>query len=275
MNELVVFDEVAATLAEYKAENEKLIFAYETPEGEKQARSHIAKLRKVKTKISDVHKEAKAEALALSKALDSKKRELIGEVDGMIAVHKEPLDAIEAEKVAKAMEEVRKREEAEAKRIAELEAREAAVREKEEKAAAEKAAAEEKIAKAKAEAEQKIAMEKAEKERAEREKHIAEQAAAEARKQAEEAAKNAILEAEKKAREAEEKARAELIAKQLAEKRRIEAEEAAEQKRIANKKHRQKIEDEIIEGLNKINLNPESILLALQEKRIPHVTINY
>ena len=100
MNELVVFNEVVATLAEYKDANEKMVFDYRDSDGEKQARSHIAKLRKVKTKISDIHRDAKADALAVCKSLDTKKRELTGEVEEMIAVHKDPLDVIAAEKQA-------------------------------------------------------------------------------------------------------------------------------------------------------------------------------
>ena len=167
MKELVVFNEVTAIIAKAKADNEKLVFVYTDPDGEKAARSHIANLRKVKTKISDVHKDAKAEALALGRKLDSKKRELIGEVDSMIAVHKDPLDAIDAEKQVVIDAEKKRLEDEEAKRQADLDAREAAVKEKEEKFAAEKAEAA----------------------RAEREKHIAEEAAATAKAQAEQKAK--------------------------------------------------------------------------------------
>ena len=119
MNELAVFDEVAATIAEYKAENEKLVFDYASKEGAKEAKSHITKLRKVKTKISEVHKEAKAEALAFGRRLDAKKNEYTGEVDEMIKFHKDPLDVIEADATAKAMAKQREYADAEAKRIAE------------------------------------------------------------------------------------------------------------------------------------------------------------
>ena len=249
MNELVVFDEVIATLAEYKAKNEKLVFDYADPEGEKAARSHINKLRKVKTKISDVHKEAKADALAFGRALDGKKRELTGKVDGMIAVHQEPLDAIKAEMVAKAMEKVRIIEEAEAKRLAELEAREAKVREAEEKVIAEKV-----------EAEQRIAAEQARADQVEREKRIAEEAAERAKIQA------------------EQKAKADAEAKELAEIRCKEEAEATENKRIANKKHREAIENDICNSFTAMGFNPDatySIVEALKNDRIPHVSIKY
>lgn len=242
MNELAVFDEVAATIAEWKAENVKLAFAYDTPQGEKDARSHIAKLRKVKTKVSEIHKEAKAEALAFGRRLDAKKNEYNGEVDGMIKVHKDPLDAIEAEKQALIDAEKKRFEEEEIKRLADLEAREAAVKE----------------------AEDKVARDAALEERAEREKRIAEEAAATA-----------------KAR-AEQKAKAEAEAKELAAIKAKEAEAAKEQRRIANKKHRKQVEDEIRSALIEDCLIQENaeyvadiIIEALKENRIPHVTINY
>lgn len=237
-SELAIFDEVAATIAKYKAENESLVFDYETPDGEKDARSHIAKLRKVKTVVANIHKEAKAEALAFGRRLDAKKNEYIGEVDGMIAVHKDPLDKIAAEKQAVIDAERKKAEEEEAKRLADIEAREAAVRE----------------------AEEKIAREKNEAERKEREKQIAEEAAEKARL------------------EAEARAKAEADAKELAEKKLKEAEEATEQRRIANKKHRKQVENDIHFSLTEMEIDAEdadTIITALKENRIPHVSINY
>ena len=165
--ELTVFDEVAAIIADWKVENESLFFEYDTPQGEKDARSHIAKLRKGKTKVGEIHKEAKAEALAFGRKLDAKKNEYNGEIDKMIKFHKDPLDAIEADKQAVIDIEKKRLEEEEAKRQAELEAREAAVRE----------------------AEERIAAEKSRVDRAEREKRIAENAATEAKERAERQAK--------------------------------------------------------------------------------------
>ena len=238
MNELVVFDEITATLAKYKVENDSLVFVYETPEGEKQARSHIAKLRKAKTVISDIHKEAKADALMFGRKLDGKKRELIGEVDSMVARHKDPLDAIEAERQAIIDAEKARLEEEESKRQAELEAREAAVRE----------------------AEERIAAEKSRVDRAEREKRIAEDAA------------------ETAAAFERQKARNEANAKEIAEKNRLNAEKCKEQRRIANKKHRKQIEDAVHFFLTEMSIDTvdaDQIMLELIENRIPHVTINY
>ena len=237
--ELTVFDEVAATIAKWKAENEKLVFAYKTPQGEKEARSHIAKLRKGKTEVGKIHKEAKAESRAFGLRLDAKKNEYNGEIDKMISFHKEPLDAIEAEKQAVLDAEKQRLEEAEEKRLADIDARERVV----------------------LVAEEKIAREKAEAERAEREKRIAEEAAATAKAQA------------------EQKAKAKADAKEIFEKNRLNAEKCKEERRIANKKHRKQIEDEIHLALTETgqldNIGASMILEALKENKIPHVTINY
>lgn len=237
-NELAVFDSVAATIAEYKVENEKLVFDYADPDGAKEARSHISQLRKVKTEIATIHKDAKAEALAYGRRLDAKKNEYTGEVEEMIAVHKDPLDAIAAEKQAVIDAEIAKAAAEEEKRLADIEAREQAVKD----------------------AEEKLAKEKAEAARIAREKDIAIGAAERAREQA------------------EAKAKAEADAKELAEKKAKEAEEAANMKRIANKRHRQKIEGNIHETLKEIGLeefDADNILEALKENKIPNVTINY
>ncbi len=243
-NELAVFDEVKATIAKYKAENETLVFDYADPDGARDARSHIANLRKVKTKISDVHKEAKAESRAFGLRLDGKKNEYTGEVEGMIAFHKDPLDAIEAEKQAIIDAEKKVFEEAEAKRLLDLDTRERAVKEREDY----------------------IAREAAKEERAEREKQIANDAAENARQRAEE---RACVEAVRVKAEAE--------AKEIDEKNRLNAEKCKEQRRIANKKHRKQVEAVIRKSL--MNSFDEcyanNFLNLLIENAIPHVSINY
>ena len=247
--ELAVFSPIEATLAEVKAENASLVFAYEDEQGAKDAKSHIMKLRKVKTKIADVHKEAKAEALAFGRRLDAKKNELTGEVDEMIAVHKDPLDAIEAEKTAIALAKAQaieaERAAAEAKKQAELDAREAEIRAKEQEIW---------------EAEDKLRKDQEELMRKEREKKIAEEAGERAK----------VF--------AEMQAKAKADAKELIERVRKDKEEAKEQKRIANVKHRQEVEDEILKVLSADLLDHPmafKVLSLLKENKIPNVTINY
>lgn len=261
MNELAVFDEVAATIAEYKVENDKLVFDYADKEGAKQAKSHISKLRKVKGKISEVHKEAKAEALAFGRKLDAKKNEYIGEVDKMIKVHKDPLDVIEAEVIAESLRKQQEYADAEAKRIAEIEARERAI-----------ILAEEKIAREKAEVEEKIRREKAaEAERVMKEQQEKIVLIEEEKRIAEEKAERLRIEAEEKA-----KAEAEAEEERLAD---IAAEKAIEAKHIADKSHRKKIENEAHRGLTETghlgNIEASEVLEAIKENKIPHVSVNY
>ncbi len=258
--ELAVFDEVAAIIAEYKAENEKLVFDYASKEGAKQAKSHIAKLRKVKTKVSEIHKEAKAEALAFGRRLDAKKNEYNGEVDKMVTYHKEPLDVIEAELVEKSMAVLRAKEEADAMKRVEMEARERAVILAEEKIAREKADAEDKIRREKAiEAERVMKGQQEKIDRIEEEKRIAQE------------------EAERLKKQAEEKAKAETEAEEerLAE---IAVEDALKTRRIADKKHRQKVENEIHKAFTDIGYASgiaSDIIGDIAEGKIPHVTILY
>jgi len=129
-NELVAFDELEARIAEYKVKNENLVFNYADPKGEKDARSHIFSLRKVKSHIASIHKELKAEVLAKGKAVDAKKNKLTADVDEMIDFHLTPIKEIEArreaELKAKAEEERLEKEriekeKAEKARLAEIE----------------------------------------------------------------------------------------------------------------------------------------------------------
>ena len=268
MNELAVFDEVAATIAEYKVENDKLVFDYADKEGAKQAKSHMSKLRKVKGKISEVHKEAKAEALAFGRRLDAKKNEYIGEVDKMIKVHKEPLDIIEAKVIAESVKRQQEMADVEAKRIAEIEARERAIILAEEKIAREKDEAEEKIRREKAAEAERVMKKQQEKiAKIEEEKRIAEEKVERLRIEAEEKSKAEVMIAE---------------AKELAEEERladIAAEKAIEANRINDEKHRKKIEDEAHSGLVDTGclgvIKAWDVLRAVKEGKIPHITINY
>ena len=284
---LAMFKPITATMAECRAENEKLVFDYRDTKGNKDARSHVFKLRKVKTKINEVHKIGKAEALAACREIDAFKNKLIVQVDEMIAVHNEPLQLIDKERADAEAEALRKIEEAQAKaeaeRLAELEAREAAVKAAEEKARAE-------IAKREAEKE----AVRAAAERVEREKRIVEEAEENARQKAEEAKAKAESDAKKALEEAERrrladieavkaKAKAEAEAKELAERKRIEAElaekervDAAEKKRQENKKHQAKIHSEIYERFVELGLNnPDIIVQSLIAGTIPYVKIEY
>ena len=236
--DLTKFDRVRAEIAEYKVKNASLVFDYQDPQGNKDARSHIYKLRKTKSLITDIHKEVKAEALAACQAIDKEKRTLIGDIDEMIEVHDAPLRAIaekaEQERLAKVRAEEEARQAEEKRRHEELAKREAELCRKEAE----------------------VKAQQAEIERVEREKRIAEEAAAKAR---------AETEAKAKAKEAAEKAEKEQLA-------------AIERKRTENEAHRKAVEREIFEyfssrydGVSVAN----GIVKDMKVGKIPHVTINY
>lgn len=244
-NQLVQFDEVRAAIAKYKTENENLVFSYEDPQGNKDARSHIFKLRKTKTQISEIHKATKAEALAVCQAIDKEKRVLIADVEEMIEVHAAPIRAIdekiEAERQAKVEAWEKAEQEAEEKRQAELEAREKEVARKEAEITAKEDA---------------IKAKQAEADRIEREKRIAEEAAENARKE-----EQAAQECKQKEVEAEKERLAEI-----------------ECKRVNNIKHQAKIRGRIHVFLFAIVQNEEKtdeIVDAIVAGSIPNVTINY
>ena len=210
--QLVVFDEVKAEIAKYKVLNASLIFDYEDIKGNADARSHIFKLRKTKTKITAVHKDAKSEALAVCKMLDGEKRDLIEAVEEMISVHAIPIQEIEDKKRKEIEDKIEaervEKERLEQERLTAMAKQEAALAVKE----AELNAKQEAI------------------DRAEREKKIAEEAADNTRKQA----------------------RAKAVAKENAEKAKQARLLEIERKRVENTKHREKIEDDIHSQINQI-----------------------
>ena len=278
MTDLTKFDEVRAEIAKYKEVNESIVFDYEDPQGNKDARSHVFKLRKTKSKITEVHRIVKSEALAACQAVDAEKRYLIGEVEGMIDVHATPIKAIEdrvAHESFLRAEEVRKAREAEEEnKRKEIEEREAVVARKEAEIKAKEDAVKATQEKARLDAE-----------RVERETFIAEQAAENARKTAEtkaaaekkaveDAATKAIADAKAKAR-AEEVARLAKVAAEKAEQTRLAE---LERIRIEDTKHREKVEGNAVISLNEILCDitaSNKVVNAIRDGKINNVTINY
>jgi len=293
---LAIFEPFELQIAEYKAENERLVFDYADPKGNKEARGHIYKLRRIKSRIADAHRRGKAEVLNISRQIDAVKNRLIDDFDSMIDVHNQPLLLIEKEKAeaeaarlkaiadaeaARLKAEADAKAEAEAKRMAEIEAREAEVK----NAEAAVKAAEEKIAVEQANLAAEQQAQKDETERIRREERIAEEAKAEAAADA-----KAALEAAERKRIAdiaavEAKAKAEAEAKELAERRRVEAEQAKKAAEAAEKKqaqedtkHQSKIQDEIYNRLKGLGLSLKGatdVMDAMVHGTIPHVKIEY
>jgi hypothetical protein len=285
MNTIVVFDEVMGKLAEFKVANANTVYDCRDPQGNKDCRSHIASLRKFKTRISDVHKEAKKEALKYGRMLDGLKNKYTVEVVEMIDYQKAPLDEIEAEKQARIDEDVRKHTVAEAARLAELEAKEkllqeiqaqdVAERAEAERIVREKKIAEEAAARATAEAEAKAKLEAEEAVRAIAEAKALHKAQLEMAERAkikeiQRVKAEAKLKADAKERvrvDAETKAENEAVFKQ-----------AREDARIANEEHREKVQGDIEKCLVNMGVGIETttdILTALIEDRIPHLMIVY
>ena len=281
--DLAVFDEVTAEMAEYKKENASLEFDYEDPQGNKDARSHIHKLRQAKTKIADIHKVAKAESLAIGRSLDKKKNALTADVNEMIDVHYKPVKEIEERAVKaaaeKANEERLERIRVEAERVAENERREEEIAAKE-KALQDKEDAlireKEKLEAAKqAEIDKQAAVKEAQ-EQAERDKIAAAAQAEQDKKETAELAereKQEAVEAEKERQRKDAEAAQEEAAR-LAD---------IERKRVADKTHRDGIEAEIQQAIEEaISIgadnnvgSADALVIALIDGNIPHVTINY
>lgn len=90
-----VFADFKKQLEDAKVLNEQTIFDYEDKKGNKEARSHIYKLRQSISAIEKVRKAEKSESLAYGKGVDLAAKELTGELREMISVHEEPIKAIE------------------------------------------------------------------------------------------------------------------------------------------------------------------------------------
>jgi len=265
--ELTVFDPLDAQIAEAKEKNANLVFDYEDKKGNKEARSWIAHLRKLKAPVNEMHKTGKAEALKYCKAWDEGKNKRIAAIEDMIEVHYAPIRAIEEREEAKrkAKEEriQREKEEAEARRQAEIEAREAAIRAEEERLRKEREAMEQKA----------------------REAGIAE----EARQKAATEAKQALIDAENRRiadiEREKEKARLEAEAKErsIEEQKRADRAaqlelEAVEKARIEDRNHRNQVHKEIYEAIIQLGILPQDakcIGAGISAGRVPHVRIEY
>ncbi len=288
-NRLAVFDPMKAEVAKWKEINDSLEFDYETPQGSKNARSHIYKLRGTKSSIAVVHKAAKAEALAHCKAVDAEKNWLIGEVEGMISVHTTPLRAIEERErkaeAEKAEAERLEKERIEQERLAAIQKREEEATRREAKVRADEEATQrverERQAKIKAdetrltrEREQFEADKKAEAEARQREKEAQEQAEKQAEFDKKAAIKKAELDKIIAINEERERVRKEAEAKEAEEKRLAEV----NAKRIAKKKHQRNIENEACAALTKAfgpDFRSRDVVQVISEGHIPHITLNY
>jgi len=258
--DLTIFNQFEAELSELREHNEKLVFDYEDPKGNKEARSHVHKLRRSKTAVTAIHKEAKADALAYGRRLDAKKRELITEIESMIDVHMEPIKRIEDREKAAI---------AETKRIADIAACWDEAHEM--NTAVEQNREEEK------EAERKW-HERLEQERIDREARIAEEAKAKAEFDAQQRIKAAKQQAESDKQAEINRIKVEQAKKEAAEKFREDVKRKADEKRKADVEHQRRINNEVLDDMNAINIDTEEgkrIISAIVNGCIRHLYVRY
>lgn len=94
-NNIAVYDEFRAQLAELSSANESMVFDYESANGNKEARSHVYKLRQTKSAVEKARKKEKAESLEYGRKVDAEAKSISSEIESMIAVHQKPLDEID------------------------------------------------------------------------------------------------------------------------------------------------------------------------------------
>lgn len=98
---IVAYDPFRAQLADLKAGNAKAVFDYRDAKGNKEARSHIYKLRQTKSAIEKVRVAEKESVLLKGRQIDSEAKEITKIVEEMISVHELPILEIEAEEAAR------------------------------------------------------------------------------------------------------------------------------------------------------------------------------
>ena len=99
--EIIGYETVRADIETVKKENEGITFDYESPDGYKAARSHVAKLRPIKTSIEKTRKDLKDESLRTGQKIDKVAKELTAEVEALIAVHMVQIQAIDDREAAR------------------------------------------------------------------------------------------------------------------------------------------------------------------------------
>lgn len=98
---IAAYDPFRAQLADLRKLNSQVVFDYEDPKGNKEARSHIHKLRKTKAAVDKARKQEKQEALDYGRRVDAEAKEIIGEIESMIEVHEKPIKEIEEREKAR------------------------------------------------------------------------------------------------------------------------------------------------------------------------------
>jgi len=98
---ITAYNPFRAKIAEMQEVNAKTVFQYNTPKGNKDARSYVFDLRKSKAAVEKVRVAEKAASLEYGRKVDSEAKDIIALIEKMIEVHQTPLDAIEAKEKAR------------------------------------------------------------------------------------------------------------------------------------------------------------------------------
>lgn len=93
--EIAAYNEFREQLGALRHINSKAAFDYDDPEGNKNARSHVHKLRQTKGAVEKVRIKEKADSLEYGRMVDGQAKEIVAEIDEMIEVHAKPLKEIE------------------------------------------------------------------------------------------------------------------------------------------------------------------------------------
>ena len=308
--EIVAYNEFRAQLASLREFNDKAVFDYESPRGNKDARSHIYKLRKTKSAVEACRKKEKAASLEYGRKVDNEAKDIIFELDEMINVHLTPIQEIE-NREKRRIEHIRGLIEhlhtfvenieylgsdAIAGKVTLLRSidilpdeyaeftQEAQAEKERILARLDSLWAQKKTHEAEQEELQRLRREAEDRARKEREQEIAKQAAERAiafekaarereKARAEQAQRDAEERAKRAAKEAEERVR-----REAEEKRRMKAEEQA--RREADQKHKATVDSDAVTALrhniNNLGLpKAQQIIKAISEGKIPNVSIRY
>lgn len=89
------YNEFRQQLVRMQDENKRTVFDYESPMGNRDARSYIYKLRQTKSAVDKVRQQEKAISLEYGRRVDAEAKQIVLEIEGMIEVHAKPLEIIE------------------------------------------------------------------------------------------------------------------------------------------------------------------------------------
>ena len=98
---IAAYEPLRAKVDELRKAEKEAAFDYRTPAGNREARSHVHALRKVKGEIDRARKAEKADILERGRQVDGQAKELVAEVDAMIETHAAELRRIEDEEAAR------------------------------------------------------------------------------------------------------------------------------------------------------------------------------